>query len=67
MNCERCSGLMVQDRAYDLQDTDIHCDVWRCVCCGNMFDGMILAHQGTLRPRVHQAKKVRLSQELTAA
>ena len=67
MNCERCSGLLVPDRAYDLQDTDIHCDVWRCVCCGNMFDSLILTHQGTLRPRVQQVKEVRLSQELTAA
>ena len=45
MNCHRCHGLMVQDRAYDLQDTHIHCDVWRCLCCGNMFDAQMLSNK----------------------
>jgi len=31
MDCQRCHGLMVQERAYDAQDTHIHCDVWRCI------------------------------------
>ena len=45
MNCHRCSGLMVQDRAYDLLDTHIHCDVWRCICCGNMIDATMLSNK----------------------
>jgi len=45
MECKRCHGLMVQDRAYDLQDTSIHCDVLRCLCCGNIFDTLILMNQ----------------------
>ena len=52
MNCHRCHGLMVRDRAYDLLDTHIHCDVWRCVCCGNMFDALMLSNkQKTSTPK----------------
>lgn len=67
MNCQRCSGLMVQDRAYDLLDTNIHCDVWRCVSCGNMFDAMVLMNREKLVPRVTSEKEVRPYRELTAA
>jgi len=67
MECERCNGLMVPDRAYDLQDSEIHCDVWRCVCCGHILDSMILTHQGRFRPRGHQVKQVLVHHELTAA
>jgi len=67
MECQRCRGLMVQDRAYDLLDTAIHCDVWRCVACGNMFDTLVLLNQGFLVSQVHPAKEIGLSQELTAA
>ncbi len=67
MACQRCYGLMVQDRAYDLQDTNIHCDVWRCVCCGNMFDTLILMNQAKKESRVHPAKEFYRTQELTAA
>ena len=67
MECQRCHGLMVQDRAYDLQDTSIHCDVWRCVCCGNMFDTKILMNQRTSPFHPHQKKGVLAIQELTAA
>jgi hypothetical protein len=67
MNCQRCHGLMVQDRAYDLLDTHIHCDVWRCICCGNMFDVQILTNQGKWRSRIHQLKAIHQSHERTAA
>ncbi len=67
MECQRCHGLMVQDRAYDLLDTHIHCDVWRCICCGNIFDTLILLNQGNSLSRLQQEKDVRLTQTLTAA
>jgi hypothetical protein len=67
MECQRCHGLMVQDRAYDLLDTHIHCDVWRCICCGNIFDTLILLNQGNSLSRLQQEKDVLLTQTLTAA
>ena len=45
MNCHRCQGLMVLDRAYDLLDSDVHCDVWRCVTCGNLIDTQIVKNR----------------------
>ncbi len=67
MECQRCQGLMVQDRAYDLQDTNIYCDVWRCVCCGNIFDTLILKNQRNLRSQLPQKQEGFPIQELTAA
>ena len=67
MECQRCHGLMVQDRAYDLQDTNIHCDVWRCVCCGNMFDTLILMNQRNRTAQLPQEQEVLPIQELAAA
>ncbi len=67
MECQRCHGLMVQDRAYDLLDTHIHCDVWRCICCGNIFDTLILLNQENSLSRLQPEKDVRLTQTLTAA
>ena len=55
MTCQRCKGLMVQDRAYDLLSSGIHCEVWRCVCCGNMHDTRIL------RNRIHSTSPVEQS------
>ena len=50
MNCQRCHGLMVQDRLYDLQDTNIHCDVWRCIDkCGGNPGFVTLVDDRTLR------------------
>ncbi len=50
MNCHRCHGLMVQDRAYDLLDAAVHCDVWRCLSCGNLIDSQILLNQNIQLP-----------------
>ena len=67
MECQRCCGLMVRDRAYDLQDTNIHCDVWRCVCCGNIFDTMILLNQRNLTSQLPQKQAAFPIQALAAA
>ena len=58
---------MVQDQAYDLLDTNIHCDVWRCVSCGNMVDSIVLMNRGKLVSRFKSEKEVGPYRELTAA
>ena len=67
MTCARCHSLMVQDRAYDLLDTNIHCDIWRCVCCGYVVDHRILLHQRTVNPRRHHLKEASVQQVEIAA
>ncbi len=44
MECVRCHGLMVRDHVFDLLDTEIHGDVWRCISCGNILDPVILVN-----------------------
>ena len=67
MDCQRCHGLMVQDRLYDLQDTHIHCDVWRCICCGNIFDTQIFLNKRNWQPRFQPENNGVLIEQLTAA
>ena len=67
MECQRCHGLMVQDRAYDLLDTHIHCDVWRCICCGNVLDMLILLNQKNWQSRLQSEKTALPIKQLTAA
>ncbi len=47
MTCERCDGLMVSERIYDLQglSSDLHIDGYRCLLCGNVIDATILEHR----------------------
>jgi hypothetical protein len=47
MNCPRCRGLLVLDTFYDLLDDTGHLsfNAWRCVCCGNVLDPLILRNQ----------------------
>lgn len=47
MRCARCQGLMVQDRFYDLLDDCglVSLTAWRCVCCGNVVDPIILRNR----------------------
>ena len=44
MNCRRCHGLMVEERFEDLRGDPQHISFygWRCVCCGNVADPVIL-------------------------
>ena len=67
MNCQRCQGLMVRDRAYDLQDSPIHCDMWRCICCGNMLDTQMLGNKRKSVATVHPIRHVPQFQMPTAA
>lgn len=47
MLCGRCRGLMVRDQFYDLLDDSGHLSFrgWRCVCCGNILDPLILKNK----------------------
>jgi len=67
MDCQRCQGLMVQDRLYDLQDSDVHCDVWRCVCCGNIFDTLILLNKRNWQSGLQPENDGLPIEQLTAA
>ena len=51
MTCSRCHGFMVQERLYDLQDTSIHTDAWRCTNCGDLADSIILKNREAHRVR----------------
>lgn len=47
MDCLRCHGLMVQERFEDLRGDPHHISFhgWRCVCCGNVVDPVIIRHR----------------------
>ncbi len=47
MNCRRCYGLMVEERFEDLRGDPQHISFygWRCVCCGNVADPVILSNR----------------------
>lgn len=56
MTCKRCHGLLVEEWRYALLDTNL--ELWRCVCCGNLVDSVILKNQQeqeTHRTTMHQA------------
>jgi hypothetical protein len=47
MSCPRCQGLMVPDQFFDLIN-DEGCwnfQGWRCLCCGNILDSVIIRNQ----------------------
>lgn len=46
MTCERCDGLMVNERICDLQgmNSDLS-DGYRCLLCGNLVDTTILENR----------------------
>lgn len=55
MTCERCDGLMVGERIFDLgMSNDLCVDVYRCLLCGDVVDAMILEHRrrstGAIKP-----------------
>ena len=42
MRCQRCNGIMVNERFYGPGDPFWG---WRCILCGDIFDPMILANR----------------------
>lgn len=69
MNCPRCTGLMIHDDYFDLQDEAGLCTfaAWRCLICGEVLDPVILKHRRSppspmvdrARPPLHQIVSVR--------
>jgi hypothetical protein len=69
MNCPRCTGLMMRDDYFDLQDEAGRCTfvAWRCLICGEVLDPVILKHREArpapmvdrARPPLHQIVSVR--------
>lgn len=55
--CHRCGGLMVPEKVLELGSFD-----WRCVCCGERIDPVILAHRKTGVARA-EAEKLFASHE----
>jgi len=56
MRCLRCRGLMVKDQFYDMFDDSGFLSFygWRCICCGNVLDPLILRNkQGRRVPIAH--------------
>ena len=47
MECPRCHGLMVAEAFEDLRANPfaMSFDGWRCICCGDILDPVILAHR----------------------
>ena len=47
MPCPRCAGLMVLDQFADfLHDGGYHSFTgWRCLCCGNVLDSVIIRNR----------------------
>ena len=42
MKCNECGCLMNYERFYDLADDF---DGWRCICCGDIVDDVILSNR----------------------
>lgn len=47
MECLRCHGMMVEERFEDLRGDphEISFQGWRCVCCGDVVDPVIVRHR----------------------
>lgn len=47
MQCPRCRGLMVLDQFFDFHHDGCYLsfDGWRCLCCGNVLDPVILGNR----------------------
>lgn len=42
MKCPRCRGIMYAEKYYDYVRSF---DAWKCVCCGEIIDPMILTNR----------------------
>lgn len=63
MQCPRCRGLMVPDQFFDFHHDGgyLSFDGWRCLCCGNVLDLVILGNRqavvGELAPVLSGRKR----------
>lgn len=55
--CTRCRGLMVREHFIDLFDDtgQLSFNGWRCVCCGNVLDPVIVQNR-----RMHRSGRLRV-------
>lgn len=51
MQCDRCTGLLVEEHCYDLFDNEISMTALRCISCGNLVDDVILKNRLAQRTR----------------
>jgi|GEM_PF-1808189 len=49
MRCQRCTGMMVKDRALDEIGRANHF-IFRCVSCGDIIDPVILINRASWSP-----------------
>ncbi len=45
MICDRCGGIMVYEKYFGLEE---HFWGWRCICCGDIVDQIILKNRGAM-------------------
>lgn len=45
MTCQRCHGLMVYDRVFDVEAEFLELPIWRCVNCGESLDPILLRNR----------------------
>ena len=64
MKCSRCGGMMIYEKVYS--DTE-QCWTWKCICCGDYVDPVILENRECQKTRKDGNQKqgsVRISQRL---
>ena len=45
MKCHRCESIMIYEKFYGPQE---HFWGWRCICCGDIVDRLILENRGSV-------------------
>ena len=45
MTCQRCHGLMVNDRVFDVEAQFLELPIWRCVNCGESLDPILMRNR----------------------
>lgn len=59
-SCARCSGLLVRDWCYDLNNAgDYNAEILRCVQCGHCIDPVILRNHIRPRGKSQRVRRVR--------
>ena len=66
MHCRRCHGLMVRDRFFDSDEEGglLTFWGWRCICCGEIIDPVILANRAN--PPVPRKRQPRFPRPVLA-
>jgi hypothetical protein len=45
MRCHRCGSIMVYEKYYGIEEQFF---AWRCICCGDIIDQIILENRGEM-------------------